>query len=176
MLGERFGQIGEWAAPITSSSVDGELTVGAIRTCQFAGFGPFQAGTIHERLLEFEPAAMSLAYESAEWMPSFVKSAVNRWSVRLRSEASCLRAGLTVAMSALGVRVRAAGAMLNLIVPCELAPLDAKDTATKRLEAPLVRHDLATTRSNASLDSRDELRYKSGPQRTNGSWQKLRPP
>ncbi len=90
VLGERFGQIGEWAAPITSSSVDGELTVGAIRTCQFSGFGPFKPGAIRERLFEFDPRAMTLAYESVEGMPSFVKMARNRWTVEPRSAASCL--------------------------------------------------------------------------------------
>ena len=90
VLGERFGQIGEWAAPITSSGVDGELTVGAIRTCQFSGFGPFKPGVIRERLIEFDTPSMTLAYESVEGMPSFVKSARNRWTVEPRSAASCV--------------------------------------------------------------------------------------
>jgi Polyketide cyclase / dehydrase and lipid transport len=90
VLGERFGQIGEWAAPITSSCLDGEAMVGATRTCHFAGFGPFKAGTLTERLVEFDPGAMTLAYESVDGMPSFVKSARNRWTVQPRSAASCL--------------------------------------------------------------------------------------
>jgi len=119
VLGERFGHIGEWATPITSSCLEGEPAVGAIRTCQFAGFGPFKAGTIQERLVEFEPAAMSLAYESAEGMPRFVKSAVNRWSVHPRSEASCLvrthatlelRGPLRLVQSLLAWRLQADGA------------------------------------------------------------------
>jgi hypothetical protein len=90
VLGERFGQIGDWATPITNSYVDGELTVGAVRTCQFSGFGPFKPGAIQERLVEFDPGAMTLAYESVEGIPSFVKSARNRWTIEPRSAASCL--------------------------------------------------------------------------------------
>jgi Polyketide cyclase / dehydrase and lipid transport len=78
VLGERFGQISEWAAPIVTSCLDGELAVGATRTCQFTGFGPFKASTIKEGVVEFDPLAMSLAYESADGMPSFVKRAINR--------------------------------------------------------------------------------------------------
>src|SRR6266540_2877661 len=90
VLGERFGQIADWAAPINSSLMEGVPAVAAIRTCHFAGFGPFKAGTLKECLVEFDSAAMVLAYESAEGMPSFVKSAINRWTVHPRSEASCL--------------------------------------------------------------------------------------
>jgi hypothetical protein len=70
--------------------VDGEPAVGAIRTCQIAGFGPFKAGTIKERLVTFDPAGMSLAYESSEGMPSFIQKAINRWSVHPETEATCL--------------------------------------------------------------------------------------
>jgi hypothetical protein len=52
---ERFGQIGEWASPSTSSCMEAEPTIGATRTCQIAGFGPFKAGTIKERLVRFDP-------------------------------------------------------------------------------------------------------------------------
>jgi hypothetical protein len=90
LLGERFGQIGEWAAPITSSCVDGQPAVGAVRTCRIAGFGPFKPGTIKERLVAFERDARRLAYESTKGLPGFVKSAINRWSVHSTTEASCV--------------------------------------------------------------------------------------
>jgi hypothetical protein len=89
VLGERFGQISDWAAPIETSSLEGEPAVGAIRTCQFVGFGPFKSGTIKERLVEFDPPTMSLAYEGAEGMPRFVKRAINRWTVHSQTEGSC---------------------------------------------------------------------------------------
>ncbi len=78
VLGERFGDIGEWAAPITASTLDSELGTGSVRTCHVAGFGPVAPGVIRERLIEFEPEHMMLAYESVDGMPSFIEKAVNR--------------------------------------------------------------------------------------------------
>lgn len=90
LIGDQFGEIGQWAAPIVRSSVDSQPGPGAIRTCQIAKFGPFPAGSIKERLLVFDPAAMTLTYESVEGMPSFVSRAVNRWSVHAESAARCV--------------------------------------------------------------------------------------
>jgi hypothetical protein len=90
VLGERFADIGEWAVPITSSSLDGELQRGAIRTCHTARFGPVLAGTIKERLTEYEPGAMSFAHEAVDGMPSFVERATNRWSVHPLEDERCL--------------------------------------------------------------------------------------
>ncbi len=61
VLGERFGDIGEWAAPITASTLDSELGTGSVRTCHVAGFGPVAPGVIRERLIEFEPEHRSRA-------------------------------------------------------------------------------------------------------------------
>ena len=90
VVGEGFGQIGQWAVPITASSMDGELAIGAIRTCQVASFGPFAPGVVEERLMVFDPNAMSLEYDSTAGLPAFVRSAVNRWSVHAQSEMTCL--------------------------------------------------------------------------------------
>src|SRR5262249_55754755 len=81
VLGDEFGEIGQWAAPIVFSSVDSQPGPGAVRTCQIAGFGPFRVGSVKERLLQFDPVAMTLSYESADGMPSFVSRAINHWSV-----------------------------------------------------------------------------------------------
>lgn len=90
VIGDQFGEIGRWAAPIIHSSVDSQPGPGAIRTCHIANFGPFRAGSIKERLLEFDPAAMTLVYESVEGMPSFVRRAVNRWSVHPEAATRCV--------------------------------------------------------------------------------------
>ena len=90
VVGERFGQIGEWAKPITSSSLDGDPAVGATRTCVVASFGPFKAGAMTERLSAFDPLSMYLKYESTSGMPAFVQLAENRWSVHPLSDASCV--------------------------------------------------------------------------------------
>jgi len=90
VLGERFGTISEWAAPITASSLAGELGAGAVRTCHIAGFGPVKPGVIKERLVTFDPGAMSFSYESVEGLPGFIRHAANRWSVRAAGERSCV--------------------------------------------------------------------------------------
>jgi hypothetical protein len=63
VVGERFGQISEWASAITQSVIDGPPAAGRVRTCQVAGFGPIPAGVITERLVRFDPDARSLSYE-----------------------------------------------------------------------------------------------------------------
>jgi len=63
VVGERFGQISEWASAVTGSAMDGQPAVGRVRTCQVAGFGPIAAGVIRERLIRFDPDARSLSYE-----------------------------------------------------------------------------------------------------------------
>jgi hypothetical protein len=65
VIGERFGEIAEWAPAITDSVMDGPPAAGRVRTCQVAGFGPIAAGVITERLTEFDPQARSLSYEAA---------------------------------------------------------------------------------------------------------------
>jgi hypothetical protein len=66
VVGEQFGRVGEWACPITDSSIEGPPGVGAIRTCRIAGFGPVGPGVITERLTLFDPAGRSLEYEAAD--------------------------------------------------------------------------------------------------------------
>ena len=76
VVGERFGDIGEWASAITESVMDGPPAVGRVRTCQVAGFGPIKVGVITERLIQFDPEAKSLAYQAAAGMPWFIAGAV----------------------------------------------------------------------------------------------------
>jgi hypothetical protein len=102
VLGERFGQIGEWATPIIASSLEGEPVIGAVRTCRIAGFGPVAPGVIKERLIAFAPERTSLVYEAIDGMPRFVRRSVNRWSVHARDERTCaVRAHATVELSRL---------------------------------------------------------------------------
>jgi len=39
VVGERFGEIGEWTSPITRSAMDGPPAAGRVRTCHVARFG-----------------------------------------------------------------------------------------------------------------------------------------
>lgn len=90
VLGERFAHIDQWAGPITTSTFDGELGLGAVRTCHFLGFGPVAPGVVRERLIDFDPERLTLAYESIDGMPQFIQKAVNRWSVEAIGQTRCL--------------------------------------------------------------------------------------
>jgi len=81
VVGERFGDIAEWASVITESVMDGPPAAGRVRTCQVAGFGPIAAGVIKERLIRFDPEARFLSYEATAGMPWFITGAVSHWSV-----------------------------------------------------------------------------------------------
>jgi hypothetical protein len=89
VVGERFGEIGEWASAITESVTVGPPAVGQVRTCQVAGFGPIKAGVITERLTQFDPEAKSLVYEAAAGLPWFIAGAVSRWSVHAGPGSAC---------------------------------------------------------------------------------------
>jgi hypothetical protein len=85
-----FGQISQWAVPITGSCLDGTPAVGATRICQFAGFGPFKARHDKGAAGRIRFGSDVTCYASAEGMPSFVTSAINRWTVHRRTDARCL--------------------------------------------------------------------------------------
>jgi hypothetical protein len=89
VIGERFGEIAEWAPAITDSVMDGPPAAGRVRTCQVAGFGPIAAGVITERLTEFDPQARSLSYEAAAGTPWFIAGALSRWSVHPGPGSAC---------------------------------------------------------------------------------------
>jgi hypothetical protein len=89
VIGERFGEIGQWASAITDSVMDGPPAVGRVRTCRVAGFGPIAAGVIKERLTEFDPRARSLSYEAAAGMPWFIAGAASHWSVHAAPGSAC---------------------------------------------------------------------------------------
>jgi hypothetical protein len=90
ILCERFADIGEWAAPITASRRARKPRVGGARTCHTARFGPVPAGTIQERLIVYDPDAMSLTCEAIDGMPSFFERAINRWSMHPLDDERCL--------------------------------------------------------------------------------------
>jgi polyketide cyclase/dehydrase/lipid transport protein len=88
VVGERFGEIGEWSSAIIESVMDGAPAVGQVRTCRVAGFGPIAAGVIKERLTQFDPEAKSLSYEAAG-LPWFITRAASRWSVHAGPGSAC---------------------------------------------------------------------------------------
>lgn len=89
VLGEQFGAIGEWAVAIRSSSLDGDVAVGTVRTCEIGGFGPVGAGRITEELTELDADAMRFTYAARTGLPRMIQSAVNRWSVQSLGRERC---------------------------------------------------------------------------------------
>jgi hypothetical protein len=89
LVGEAFGDIGTWAAPIVTSTIDTPAAPGSVRTCHIRGFGPVAAGVIKERLTRFDQAQRALSYEWVEGRPSFIVYAINRWSVHALAPGRC---------------------------------------------------------------------------------------
>jgi len=89
LVGEAFGDIGTWAAPIVTSTMDAPPAPGSVRTCHIRGFGPVASGVVKERLTQFDSANRSLAYEWVEGRPSFISHAINRWSVHGTEPGHC---------------------------------------------------------------------------------------
>jgi hypothetical protein len=89
LVGEAFGDIGRWAAPIVTSTMDVPAAPGSVRTCHIRGFGPVAPGVVKERLTRFDPVKRSLAYEWVEGRPLFVVHALNRWSVHGTGPGAC---------------------------------------------------------------------------------------
>ncbi len=87
VLGERFGDL-SWSTGITSSSLEGELSPGAIRVCRFPPNMFSKAGEVRERLLHYDPDARSLAYEATD-LPGIMRKAINRWTISPRDAERC---------------------------------------------------------------------------------------
>jgi hypothetical protein len=83
VLGDDFGALGEWSTNIDSSSLDGELGVGATRTCAFG------RSQVTEQLTEFNPDAMVFRYVGTSGMPPGMREPTNRWSIEALGRARC---------------------------------------------------------------------------------------
>src|SRR5215204_1492484 len=71
------------------SDMEGQVGIGAIRSCHVAGFGPVAPGVVREKLIDYDPEHMSVAYESVAGLPSFIRRVVNRLSVQPISQHRC---------------------------------------------------------------------------------------
>lgn len=89
VLGENFAKIAQWASSLESSSLDGELGLGANRTCRIKSFGPIRATTIIEELLDFDAQAMQFTYHVKSGLPPFLSCAQNKWSIQSTGEDHC---------------------------------------------------------------------------------------
>ncbi len=89
VLGEAFGEVVKYARGVQSSSLDGELGVGAVRSCETPGFGPFASAHITERLIEFDPSSMKYTYVAGGDLPRMIPASKNRWSIQALGADRC---------------------------------------------------------------------------------------
>jgi len=99
VLGEEFGAIGDWGVGIAASELIGDLGVGAGRTCEGEGWGPFPAGTVTEELYHFDREAMEFSYRATSGLPWFLTQGLNRWSIEALGPERCIvRSHATIGM------------------------------------------------------------------------------
>ncbi len=84
VLGLQFGDIGQWTSVVASTSISGELGVGAKRVCHLS-----PSSTVSEELTEYSPETMSYAYRAGAGVPGWVKEASNHWTIQPIDEKHC---------------------------------------------------------------------------------------
>lgn len=89
VLGEEFGDVGEYVSGIDTSTAYGGLQVGGGRTCSISGFGPFSASEINEELTLFDRDAMKFAYVANKGLPPMFEEARNRFSIEATGTNQC---------------------------------------------------------------------------------------
>jgi hypothetical protein len=80
VLGEQFGSIAEWTSLLTSSELEGDLAVGAVRHCRFPPDLFSKRGHFRERLVHFDRDARELAYVALD-NPWFMRRAGSRFRI-----------------------------------------------------------------------------------------------
>lgn len=90
VIGNQFGDIGDWVATLKSSRLEGELGVGAKRVCQAEGFGPFAPAEVIEKLIEFSPKKHQFTYVALGGIPWFIDNAQNTWWIESAGENRCI--------------------------------------------------------------------------------------
>lgn len=90
VIGEKFGDFGTWTTALNSSSLVGELGVGATRVCHTHGVGLFPAATVEEQLIDFDPEQKRYTYVVQKGLPAIFKHAQNAWSIEPVNKTSCI--------------------------------------------------------------------------------------
>jgi len=90
IIGEKFGDFGEWTTALDSSFLKGTLGVGAIRVCHTRSVGLFPPAIVEEQLIDFDPKHHRYTYIVTKGMPSMFKKAQNSWSIESISQTSCI--------------------------------------------------------------------------------------
>ncbi len=100
VLAEQFGAVADWTTALRSSSLEGAVGKGAVRTCESAPFGPFPASTVKERLVEYDPQNHRFAYVAFSGLPAMFKHAQNNFSIERIDDSSCwVRSDAELALS-----------------------------------------------------------------------------
>lgn len=81
LMGERFGDIGEWSDTVIRSSIDGPAQEGALRTCELKPT-PAASGTIQERITKFDRESRTFAFDIVSGLPGFMRLVNSEWSIR----------------------------------------------------------------------------------------------
>lgn len=95
LFGEEFGDVSKWSPGFSSSSLDGEVRQGAIRTVELKPGGAL-SGVITQELTVFDRGSRSLTYEMRSGMPKLLRGVSNAWTIdELQGERSKLRGEAT---------------------------------------------------------------------------------
>ncbi len=76
LVGEKFGETGQWTSELDSSYMVGETGEGGHRVCKQG------KKTFTEHLLKYDPDIMALEYELIEGRPAIIASAGNQWVIQ----------------------------------------------------------------------------------------------
>ncbi len=90
VIGGKFGEVGDIITALESSSLIGELNVGAIRKCRTNGVGPFPPAEVEERLVEFDPDNYRYTYVAHSGLPKMFTRAQNTWTIEKINSHSCV--------------------------------------------------------------------------------------
>ena len=99
VAGEGFADL-SWSSDVTHSELDGDLKVGAVRTCHFPPNIFSRSGQVKETLSSFDRSQRQLAYQAE--LGGFIRRATNRWSIEAVDAARCrLRMHATIELRGL---------------------------------------------------------------------------
>ena len=87
VFGEGFGSWADWAPGIDSSTLQGELAQGVMRTNETPSLG-----TVQQELVQYDPGERALAYEMCTLPPMFTQLR-NDWVIKETGPGKCQLVG-----------------------------------------------------------------------------------
>jgi len=88
VFGEQFGEWAQWSDGIASSSLNGPLARGVMRTNDVPGFG-----VVTQELTRFDRGTRSLTYEMRSGMPAVLVAVGNAWTIEPLGADRCRLSG-----------------------------------------------------------------------------------